>query len=84
MFVFFVCKIFTKELYILEIQLVERNPKSVFFLFIALIPARSNSLFSGIFTENSKIVPNRIDRDDFTEAPGCACFFPFQFYRSFF
>lgn len=30
MFVFFVCKIFTEELYILEIQLVERNPESVF------------------------------------------------------
>lgn len=30
MFVFFACKIFTKELYILEIQLVERNPESVF------------------------------------------------------
>ena len=55
-----------------------------FFLFIALIPARSNSLFSGVFTENSKSVPDRIDRDDFTEAPGCACFFPFRFYRSFF
>lgn len=30
MFVFFVCKIFTEELYILEIQLVERNPESGF------------------------------------------------------
>ena len=31
-----------------------------FFLFIALIPARSNSLFSGVFTENSKSVPDRL------------------------
>ncbi len=30
MFVFFVCKIFTEELCILEIQLVERNPESGF------------------------------------------------------
>ena len=30
MFVFFVCKILTKELYILEIQFVERNPECGF------------------------------------------------------